>query len=485
MAQQFSQERLRVRPSSREDTVVARAREYFERTLIQVGGKPVGSMAALKHPGGDGALNYDEVFLRDNVPVMLYLLLQGRHDIVRHFLEVCLDLQSSAYQTRGVFPTSFVEQDGKVLADYGQRSIGRITSVDASLWWPVLCWLYVKRSQDLEFATSQKVQRGIQLLLDLVLHPSFEGTPVLFVPDCAFMIDRPMDVWGAPLEVEVLLYGCLRSCCRLMELAQRDSMSRLLDQRLVLTRQWLHDLRRFLLKHYWVTSKTVQVLRRRPTEQYGEQQYQNEFNVQPQVIPPWLQDWLENRGGYLIGNMRTGRPDFRFYSLGNTLACLFGLITAPQQRALFRLVLHNRDHLMAQMPMRICHPPMEQEEWREKTGSDPKNWPWSYHNGGHWPSLLWYLAGAVLLHEQRHPTADALLMGQMRAMLEECYWSQLNQLPRQQWAEYFDGPTGTWMGQQSRTYQTWTIVGFLLTHHLLRVRQQDVGLLDIEPSHLG
>ena len=23
---------------------------------------------------------------------------------------------------------------------------------------------------------------------------------------------------------------------------------------------------------------------------------------------------------------------------------------------------------------------------------------------------------------------------------------QLNQLPRQQWAEYFDGPTGTWVG---------------------------------------
>ena len=68
--------------------------------------------------------------------------------------------------------------------------------------------------------------------------------------------------------------------------------------------------------------------------------------------------------------------------------------------------------------------------------------------------------------------ADVLLMGQMRAMLEECYWMQLNQLPRQQWAEYFDGPTGTWVGQQARTYQTWTIVGFLLLHHLLRVDQQ-------------
>jgi beta-fructofuranosidase len=477
---QFSQERLRVKPSSREAAVIEKAKAEFERTLVKARGELVGSVAALEHPRRQAALNYGEVFLRDNVPVMLYLLLQGRFAIVRHFLSVCLDLQSSSYQTRGVFPTSFIEENGKLIADYGQRSIGRITSVDASLWWPVLCWLYVRHSRDWDFGSSQKVQRGVQLLLDLVLHPTFEGTPVLFVPDCAFMIDRPMDVWGAPLEVEVLLYGCLKSCCHLMELARSNSTSRLLDQRLVLTRQWIHDLRSFLLKHYWVTSKTMQVLRRRPTEQYGEQQHQNEFNVQPQVIPDWLQDWLENRGGYLIGNMRTGRPDFRFYSLGNSLACLFGLLTAPQQRALFRLVLHNRSDLMAQMPMRICHPPMDATEWANKTGSDPKNWPWSYHNGGHWPSLLWFLGGAVLLHEQLYPRADVLLMGQTKAMLEECYWSQLNQLPRQQWAEYFDGPTGTWVGQQARTYQTWTIVGFLLHHHLQRVKPSDVRVLHID-----
>ena len=34
------------------------------------------------------------------------------------------------------------------------------------------------------------------------------------------------------------------------------------------------------------------------------------------------------------------------------------------------------------------------------TGSDPKNWPWSYHNGGHWPSLLWFFGTAVLLHQK-------------------------------------------------------------------------------------
>ena len=480
MAGRFSQQNQRVRPSSKEDQVVLKAREHFERTLIPVRGQLAGSVAALEHPRHDEALNYGEIFLRDNVPVMVYLLTQKRFDIVKQFLSICLDLQSTTYQTRGVFPTSFVEEKGQLIADYGQRSIGRITSVDASLWWPVLCWMYVKSSGDEEFASSQAVQRGVQLLLDLVLHPTFEGTPVLFVPDCAFMIDRPMDVWGAPLEVEVLLYGSLRCCAQIMELGRKHHGSRLLDQRLILTRQWVHDLRQFLLKHYWVTSKTMQVLRRRPTEQYGDNQHQNEFNVQPQVIPDWLQDWLENRGGYLIGNIRTGRPDFRFYSLGNSLGCLFGLLTAPQQRALFRLTLHNRDHLMAEMPMRICHPPMESLEWQNKTGSDPKNWPWSYHNGGHWPSLLWFFGSSILLHERRHPHADVLLMGQMKALLEECYWSHLNQLPRQQWAEYFDGPTGTWVGQQSRTYQTWTIVGFLLLHQFLRVNPDDVLLLDLD-----
>ena len=479
MAERFSQQRQRVRPNSNEEAVIKRAQEHFERSLIKIDGQLAGSVAALEHPASNDALNYGEIFLRDNVPVMIYLLTQKRYDIVKKFLTVCLDLQSTSYQTRGVFPTSFVEENNELIADYGQRSIGRITSADASLWWPILCWLYVRKSKDTTFGISQKVQRGIQLLLDLVLHPTFEGTPVLFVPDCSFMIDRPMDVWGAPLEVEVLLYASLSSCIELMDLSSKHQVSRLLDQRLVLTRQWVHDLRQFLLKHYWVTSKTMQVLRRRPTEQYGEDQHQNEFNVQPQIVPPWLQDWLENRGGYLIGNIRTGRPDFRFYSLGNSLACMFGVLTAPQQRALFRLVLHNRSHLMAQMPMRICHPPMEVDEWQNKTGSDPKNWPWSYHNGGHWPSILWFFGASILLHEQRYPKADVLLMGQMRSLLEECYWSQLNQLPKQQWAEYFDGPTGTWVGQQSRTYQTWTIVGFLLMHHFLKVSPTDVSMMDL------
>jgi hypothetical protein len=36
------------------------------------------------------------------------------------------------------------------------------------------------------------------------------------VPDGAFMIDRPLDVWRAPLEIQALLYGALRSAAALL-----------------------------------------------------------------------------------------------------------------------------------------------------------------------------------------------------------------------------------------------------------------------------
>jgi len=59
--------------------------------------------------------------------------------------------------------------------------------VDASLGVAHLCWPTCDGSKDWDFAANQKVQRGVQLLLDLgAAIPSFEGTPVLFVPgDCA------------------------------------------------------------------------------------------------------------------------------------------------------------------------------------------------------------------------------------------------------------------------------------------------------------
>jgi len=129
MAERFSQKNLRVRPSSDEEKIVTNAKKHFEKTLVEISGELVGSVAALEHPTKNKKLNYGEIFLRDNVPVMIYLITQKRYEIVKKFLSVCLELQSANYQTRGVFPTSFVEENGKLIGDYGQRSIGRITQL--------------------------------------------------------------------------------------------------------------------------------------------------------------------------------------------------------------------------------------------------------------------------------------------------------------------------------------------------------------------
>jgi Alkaline and neutral invertase len=467
-----------------EDAVVELAQAlFYEKALVKFAGEWVGAIAAIPraHPATAADLNYGEIFIRDNVPVMAYLLIQGEYAAVHNFLITCLQLQSDRSETRGVFPTSFVEVNGQMVGDYGQRAIGRVVSVDATLWWAILAHAYVKRSGDRAFACQPQVQLGIARFLDLILHPSFREAPTLYVPDGAFMIDRPMDVWGAPLEVQSLLYGSLLSAAGLIQMALKDAgaaeqPTEELTDRFQQCLAYARRLRRYMLRQYWVNSKTVQVLRRRPTEQYGDT-IENEYNIQTETIPHWLQDWLGDRGGYLIGNIRTGRPDFRFFTLGNCLGAMFDVISVRQQAALFRLVLQNQTDLIAQMPLRICHPPLSDVDWRRKTGYDRKNLPWCYHNAGHWPCLLWFLVAAALRH-QKHQQEPALAV-EMNGLLDTAYQRLLKQLPRQNWAEYFDGPTGTWMGQQARLYQTWTIVGFLLVHHFLKVNPADATILDV------
>jgi hypothetical protein len=476
---------------SSEQSIVQMAEALlYEQAMVQIQGAWAGTLAAIppKSPKSGAIepdLNYSELFIRDNIPVMIYLLIQGKYEIVRHFLTLCLSLQSEHPSTKGIFPTSFLEENGKLIADYGQRAIGRVVSVDATLWWVILAYCYVQRSGDRAFALQPQVQQGLQSYLGLILCPSFRAAPTLFVPDGAFMIDRPMDVWGTPLEIQVLLYGSLLSAIGLLQIGERVGKERWKIEEVA---HYAHRLRQYVLKQYWVTSTTVQVLRRRPTEEYGEA-IENEYNIQTEAIPHWLQEWLGAQGGYLIGNVRTGRPDFRFFTLGNCLAAIFDLITAPQQRSLFHLILQNQADLVAQMPLRICHPPLEGEKWQMKTGYDRKNLPWCYHNAGHWPCLLWFLAVAVLRHQQLHPDAETVLVTQMQALLESSYRLLLHHLPQQNWAEYFDGPTGRWMGQQARHYQTWTIVGFLLVHHLLYGNPEDAQILNLptlkEVRHFG
>lgn len=71
MPRQLSKEPQLNQPRSREEALVKVARGHFERSLVQVKGELAVSIAALKHPHRSGAVNYGEVFLRDDVPVMV------------------------------------------------------------------------------------------------------------------------------------------------------------------------------------------------------------------------------------------------------------------------------------------------------------------------------------------------------------------------------------------------------------------------------
>lgn len=125
-------------------------------------------------------------------------------------------------------------------------------------------------------------------------------------------------------------------------------------------------------EYYWVDIKKINEIYRYNTEEYSADAT-NKFNIYPEQIPSWLVDWIPNRGGYFIGNLQPAHMDFRFFTLGNLWAVVSSLGSQEQNEGVMALIEEKWDDLVANMPLKICFPALEQEEWRIITGSDPKN----------------------------------------------------------------------------------------------------------------
>jgi hypothetical protein len=104
--------------------------------------------------------------------------------------------------------------------------------------------------------------------------------------------------------------------------------------------------------------------------------------------------------------------------------------------------------------MKICFPALEDEEYRIVTGCDPKNIPWSYHNAGSWPVLMWMFAAAAVKTNKTGLARKTIEIAKTRLIEDE-------------WPEYYDGKKGRLIGKQARKYQTWSIAGFLLAKELM------------------
>ena len=218
-----------------------------------------------------------------------------------------------------------------------------------------------------------------------------------------------------------------------------------------------------LQTYYWVDLDRLNRMHRFPVEEYGHG-IVNHFNIYPETIPNWLLPWIPDQGGYYAANLGPGRMDFRFMAQGNLLSVLFGLAGEERSAELVDLLESRWDDLVGDMPMKLCWPALEGRDWEIITGFDAKNRPWSYHNGGSWPCLVWTL-GAVAARTDR--------LDLLRRAIE----TAAPRVAEDEWPEYYDTAKGRLVGRQARLQQTWTAAGLLAGIGMLR----DPGFVD----HLG
>ncbi|MFL9457573.1 MULTISPECIES: glycoside hydrolase 100 family protein [Nostocales] len=442
--------------------------QLLEQSIIYYQGRPIGTVAALEP--GSNALNYDQCFIRDFVLSALAFLIKGKPEIVRNFLTETLSLQSQEPQIDsfkpgpGLMPASFkVEsEDGResLTADFGEHAIAKVPPVDSCLWWLILLRAYVKATGDISLFHQKHFQKGIKLILQMCLVHRFAMYPTMLVPDGSFMIDRRMGVYEHPLEIQVLFYAALRAAGDLL-LRNDDAACNLYNS----VHKRLASLTYHLREYYWIDLKRLNEIYRYKGDEFGKE-VANKFNIYADSIPHWLTEWLPDSGGYLAGNLGPGRMDFRFFTVGNLMAVIVSLASVRESQSIMNLIEKRWNDLIGNMPVKICFPALEGMEWRIITGCDPKNSPWSYHNGGNWPVLLWLLAAACQKTNRLDLASQAIELAEKR-------------LSEDSWPEYYDGKNGRLIGKDARKYQTWTVAGFLVAKALM-VNPKHLDLLSFE-----
>lgn len=455
-------------PANPQNPILQEAWQIHNNAMFRYQGQPTGTVAA--HDPKLDALNYDQCFVRDFVPSALAFLIQGQEAIVRNFLIQTLALQSHEKQMDcfqpgpGLMPASFkveFRDNGQeyLTADFGEQAIARVPPVDACLWWILLLRAYRKATGDLELVRQSNFQQGIQQILEMCLVDRFAMYPTMLVPDGAFMIDRRLGVYGHPLEIQVLFYGALRAAQELL-LPENGG-----DRYLQRVEQRLAALHYHVREYYWLDLQRLNEIYRYQGDEFGKE-VANRFNIYPASIPNWLIEWLPETGGYLAGNLGPARMDFRFFALGNLMAIVTSLASEQEAHSILDLIEQRWHDLVGSMPMKICFPAVEGQEWRIITGSDPKNIPWSYHNGGNWPVLLWFLAAAAQKVGRVELAHKAFDIAQAR-------------LSQDQWPEYYDGINGRLIGKEARKYQTWTVAGVLVADAFIQ-NPEHLALISFE-----
>eukprot|EP00271_Cylindrocystis_brebissonii_P010101 TRINITY_DN261_c0_g1_i1.p1 TRINITY_DN261_c0_g1~~TRINITY_DN261_c0_g1_i1.p1 ORF type:complete len:764 (+),score=92.99 TRINITY_DN261_c0_g1_i1:386-2677(+) len=461
--------------------MIDEAWKLLQGAVVTYCGQPVGTLAACD-PTDITPLNYDQVFIRDFIPSAVSFLLSGQHEIVRNFLLHTLQLQSWEKSVdcftpgEGLMPASFkvrqvpVENEEGLWEehldpDFGESAIGRVAPVDSGLWWIMLLRAYGKATGDRSLERRVDFQTGIKLILKVCLADHFDMFPTLITTDGPCMIDRRLGIHGHPLEIQSLFFGALRAA-RDMIAPENGGIELIRAVNARLTALSFH-----IQEYYWIDLAKINQIYRYKTEEYSQDAI-NKFNIYPEQVSPWLLNWMPDSGGYFVGNVQPAHMDFRFFMLGNLWAIISSLATKQQSEGILELIDSKWEDLIGHMPLKICFPALEGEEWRIITGADPKNTPWSYHNGGSWPVLLWQFTLACIKMGKPEMAERAVAVVEKRLGLDR-------------WAEYYDTRSGRFIGKQARLHQTWSVAGYLSAKLLLAnpeaacilTHEEDLGIM--------
>ncbi len=443
--------------------------QLLQDSIVEYDGKPIGTLAAFDK--STEALNYNQIFMRDFAVSAFAFLLNGDNEIVKNFLDVTTKLQSRVsvmdcfLPAKGMMPASFkvssTSKGEKLIPDYGEKAIARVTPVDSIFWWLYILRTYIKFTDDWDYAYSEDCQNAIKLIIELSLTNRFDMFPTLLVPDGSFMIDRRMGVYGYPLEIQALFYiGLLSAKELLIDNEDNKIYSENIDKR-------LGHLVYHIRKYFWLDLKKLNEIYRFKIEEYKENAI-NQFNIFPESIPYWVFNWLAEDDGYFVGDLGPSRMDFRFFTAGNLLMIINSLANEKQSKAILKLIYNREKDLIGEMPIKISYPALEGKEWELFTGHDPKNIPWSYHNGGSWPFLMWYLSAASIKAGNTSHLTESIKLLEKR-------------LSKDNYPEYYDGVHNKLVGKEARSRQTWSIAGYIIAKTLIQ-EPEKAGMLTFDES---
>ncbi|XP_047980594.1 alkaline/neutral invertase A, mitochondrial-like isoform X2 [Salvia hispanica] len=345
---------------------------------------------AANDPNDKTPLNYDQVFIRDFVPSAFAFLLKGEGEIVRNFLLHTLQLQSWEKTVDCYSPGQ-----GLMPASFKVRSV----ALDDNKFEEVL---------DPDFGESAigrvaPVDSGLWWIILLRAYGKLTGD---------YGLQERVDVQTG---IKLILNLCLSDGFDMFPTLLVTDGSCMIDRRMGIHGHPLE----------------IQSL------------FYSALRCSREMLA--LDEGSKNLPAHM---------DFRFFTLGNLWSIVSSLGTPRQNEAVLNLIEAKWDDLIGQMPLKICYPAVESEEWRIITGSDPKNTPWSYHNGGSWPTLLWQFTLACMKMHRTDLAKKALDIAEKRLSLDG-------------WPEYYDTRSGKFIGKQARLYQTWSIAGYLTTKILM------------------